>query len=321
MTAKLIDLADAEAAEREAALVVDTIGEFLGYEFPPRQWVMEPIIPQQGLTMCFSWRGTGKTYVSLGIAYAVAAGGKFLRWSAPVPRKTLFIDGEMTGTMMQQRLREIALGSKAEAAEDALHVLTPDRQTLGIMPNLSTDGGRATVEAYIKRHNIKFVVIDNISALYGAAKDNDAESWMPMQGWLRHLRFEGVSVLLVHHTGKGGEQRGTSSREDILDVSIKLKRPSDYQTSDGCRFEVHFEKTRGIFGTDAEPFEAKLVIIDGAATWTMKGVKENINDQIAELTDLGMKPAEIAAELQCHRATVYRAVKRGKSGGDDSEKG
>jgi Mrp family chromosome partitioning ATPase len=138
MTAKLIDLADAEAAEREVALVVDTIGEFLGHEFPPRQWVMEPIIPQHGLTMCFSWRGTGKTYVSLGIAYAVAAGGKFLRWSAPVPRKTLFIDGEMTGTMMQQRLREIALGSKAEAAEDALHVLTPDRQTLGIMPNLST---------------------------------------------------------------------------------------------------------------------------------------------------------------------------------------
>jgi putative DNA primase/helicase len=35
-------------------------------------------------------------------------------------------------------------------------------------------------------------------------------------------------LLIVHHTGKGGEQRGTSRREDVLDTSISLRRPADY---------------------------------------------------------------------------------------------
>lgn len=305
--------------QTSAPLVADTLGDFLRVEFPPRQWVMEPIIPEQGLTMIYSWRGIGKTYVALGIAYAVASGGRFLKWNAPQPRRTLYLDGEMAGTMMQQRLRETAMGSEAEAAEDALRVITPDRQQLGIMPNLSTEEGRSQIEAYIDREEIKFLIIDNISALYGAAKDNEAESWLPMQSWLRRLRFKGVAVLLVHHTGKGGAQRGTSSREDILDLSISLKRPGDYHTTDGCRFEAHFEKNRSTCGDATEPFEAKLEIRDGAATWTTKSVKENIERQIAEMHDLGMKPAEIATELGCHRSTVYRALKRTKAEADDGD--
>jgi KaiC/GvpD/RAD55 family RecA-like ATPase/DNA-binding CsgD family transcriptional regulator len=306
--------------EPKAPLVVDTLGGFLRVEFPPREWVVEPIIPEQGLTMTHSWRGIGKTYFALGIAYAVASGGRFLKWRAPKSRRALYLDGEMAGTMMQQRLREIVMGSEAEAAEDTLRVITPDRQPFGMMPNLSTEEGRSLIEAYIDAEEIKFLVIDNISALYGAAKDNDAESWIPMQGWLRRLRFKGVAVLLVHHTGKGGAQRGTSSREDILDVSISLTRPGDYQATDGCRFEVHFEKTRGIYGDATEPFEAKLEIRDCAATWTMKSVKENTEKQIAEMADLGMKAAEIATELGCHRATVYRALKRIKGEDADTDK-
>ena len=306
--------------QTSASLVADTLGDFLRVEFPPRQWVMEPIIPEQGLTMTYSWRGIGKTYFALGVAYAVASGGQFLKWKAPKPRRTLYLDGEMAGTMMQQRLREIALGSEAEAAEDALHIITPDRQPLGIMPNLSTEEGRTQVETYIDREEIRFLVIDNISACYGAAKDNDAESWLPMQSWLLGLRFKGVAVLLIHHTGKGGQQRGTSSREDILDLSIGLRRPGDYQATDGCRFEAHFEKTRGIYGNAIEPFEAKLDIREGAAVWTMKNVKENIERQIAEMASLGMKKAEIATELGCHRSTVYRALERTKTeAGDDEE--
>ena len=44
-----------------------------------------------------------------------------------------------------------------------------------------------------------------------------------------------------------------------------LKRPIDYDASQGARFEVHFTKSRGFFGEDAAPFEARL--IDGR--WDM----------------------------------------------------
>ena len=40
--------------------------------------------------------------------------------------------------------------------------------------------------------------------------------------------------------------------------------------SQGACFEVHFEKSRGIYGADVEPFEAKLE--DGV--WTTKSIRK-----------------------------------------------
>ena len=51
---------------------------------------------------------------------------------------------------------------------------------------------------------------------------------MPVQEWILQLRRRGISVLIVHHAGKGGDQRGTSAKEDVLDTVIKLSRPDDY---------------------------------------------------------------------------------------------
>jgi hypothetical protein len=52
-----------------------------------------------------------------------------------------------------------------------------------------------------------------------AAKENDADSWTPMQNWLLAQRRAGKSVLVIHHSGKSGAQRGTSRREDTLDTA------------------------------------------------------------------------------------------------------
>ena len=57
---------------------------------------------------------------------------------------------------------------------------------------------------------------------------------------------------------KGGGQRGTSRKEDILNTVISLRKPPDYSPAQGARFEVHYEKARGFYGKDAEPFEAWL---------------------------------------------------------------
>jgi hypothetical protein len=68
-------------------------------------------------------------------------------------------------------------------------------------------------------------------------------------------RSAGRSVLLVHHAGKGGGQRGTSRKEDTLDSVISSSRPPGYWASEGARFELRFTKSRGFWGDDAEPFE------------------------------------------------------------------
>jgi hypothetical protein len=53
--------------------------------------------------MLYSKRGVGKTFIALSIAYAVASGGKCLRWESPKPRRVLLIDGEMPLETLQSR--------------------------------------------------------------------------------------------------------------------------------------------------------------------------------------------------------------------------
>ena len=76
-------------------------------------------------------------------------------------------------------------------------------------------------------------------------------------GCLR-LRRKGVAVLLIHHAGVNGRQRGTSRREDALDTVIALRRPADYSPEQGARFEVHIEKARTLVGEGPSPFEAAV---------------------------------------------------------------
>ena len=154
------------------------------------------------------------------------------------------------------------------------------------------------------------LVLDNLSSLTAVIRDNDAESWNPIQEWLLRLRRRGISVLIVHHAGKGGEQRGTSRREDVLDTSISLRRPSDYATPEGARFEVHFEKARGIHGNKAKPFEARLEVRDGEAFWTVREIEDVNLARVAALLDDGLSVREIAEETGIPKSTVHRLKKQ-----------
>ena len=131
-----------------------------------------------------------------------------------------------------------------------------------------------------------------------------------MQAWALAQRRAGRSVLFVHHAGKGGEQRGTSKREDVMDTVIKLALPSDYSPVDGARFTVSFTKSRGMFGDDAEPFEAAYR--DGL--WSTKSLDDVRTAQILELHAEGLNQRDIAKEVDCSPATVNRVIKRSKLG-------
>ena len=123
-------------------------------------------------------------------------------------------------------------------------------------------------------------------------------------------RRAGKTIVLIHHTGKGGAQRGSSKREDILDVVINLRRPKDYMPEQGARFELHFEKTRGISGKQVRPLEINVEEKDGVLLWTHKELESAILDQIKELLKLGLKDNDIWHELEIGRATYYRYKKK-----------
>jgi hypothetical protein len=187
------------------------------------------------------------------------------------------------------------------------------------MPDLSTVDGQRAVDALVKE-DTRLIIVDNLSSLLRTGVENDAESWLPLQTWALRHRSVGRSVLFIHHAGKGGAQRGTSRREDVLDTVIAIRRPSDYRPDEGARFEVHIEKGRSLFGKDAAPFEALLAAdAHGNPAWSTRDLEANQAKQISELAELGMKAGEIAQELGISRATVFRRLKKPGAGNSGKE--
>ena len=287
------------------------IGEVLARDFPPKEPLLFPWLRKQDLAMVFAERGFGKTHFCLTLAYAVASGGKFLKWEAPKPRRVLYIDGEMPGAAIKDRLAALSQSDGPKPPEGYFRIITPDVQQFAL-PDLATLEGQAALGPLLD--DAELIVLDNLSALMRAGVENEGESWIPMATWALAQRREGRAVLFVHHGGKNGTQRGTSRREDLLDVSVCLKRPSDYRPEQGARFDIQFTKYRGLFGQDVQSIEATLSSNQSnGVVWTWRSADGATGERVAELKALGMKPGEIAAELGVHRSTVYRAL--GKSEG------
>jgi putative DNA primase/helicase len=301
---------DRRATEDEPAwpsLKPYDIADFLALEIPPREMILAPIIPEKGTAMLYAARGNGKTHVAHGIALAAATGGKFLRWVAPKPRRVLIIDGEMPASELQRRLGGILWSAPVRPEASMLNLLAADLIEGGI-GNLADPKVQAALDPWLTGKEL--LILDNLSCLTSVIKDNDAESWGPIQEWLLRLRRRGISVLIVHHAGKGGGQRGTSRREDILDTSISLRRPADYVAPEGARFEVHIEKGRGIHGKDAEPFEARLETRDGLCEWTIRELEDAKLARVLAFHDDGLSYREIGDQTGIPKSTVERMIKK-----------
>jgi bifunctional DNA primase/polymerase-like protein/AAA domain-containing protein/primase-like protein len=307
------DDSDAASVQAEPIKALNA-RELLELEVAPRDYILEPVLRTRETGMIWAWRGTGKTYASMAIAYAIASGGQILKWKAPKPRRVVYIDGEMPVETLKERLASIVNGANEEPPDDDyLRIVTADLQDLSL-PNLATPEGQAAFEPHIKDAEVIF--LDSISTLcWGGRGENDSDSWLPLQQWALRLRREGKTVIFIHHAGKGGTQRGTSRREDVLDISIHLSQPSDYQPDQGARFEVHFLKTRGILGDAAKPFEATLIVRDGKAEWQVKDLADVMLQRAAELFNDGVTVRDVAEELKISKSSAQRLRNRAEAAG------
>lgn len=177
------------------------------------------------------------------------------------------------------------------------------------MPDLATHEGQEIIEKYIMPQT-KLIIIDNLSCLVrSGGRENDAESWVKISDWALKKRAEGKAIIFIHHSGKDGKQRGTSKREDILDTVITLKHPMDYDPSEGAKFEVHFEKSRHLYGENVKPFMAKLTYNNDKYEWIIQSISTSNKRRIFQLHEEGLGNSEIANIIGISRQAVHKQLK------------
>lgn len=256
--------------------------------------------------MVYAERGIGKTWTALNIAHAVAGGGDFLRWGATRHGRVVYIDGEMPAGVLKDRYATVVSNAPFDAPEANFRLVAADLQVDGL-PDLADAASQRFYDTVIADADL--IVVDNLSTVCRSVRENEADSWGPVQSWCLRQRAAGKSVLLIHHAGKSGGQRGTSKKEDVLDSVVSLRRPFDYDASQGARFEVHFTKSRGFWGEDAEPFEARLA--DGQ--WLVSPIAaDNSAETIRKLKASGMTIREIAERVGMSKSSVERKLNGGE---------
>jgi 5S rRNA maturation endonuclease (ribonuclease M5)/predicted XRE-type DNA-binding protein len=292
--------------------IIMSTKQFEELDVSGKQDLLSPWLKEDSINLISGWRGCGKTWCALGILDAVSRGGSFGPWKYMKSVPCLFLDGEMTISDVKERIENLRLSSNRE---NPLYVYSDAyANQLGLpKAHLAKESWRKKMKRILLTRKIKLWVIDNLASLASGLDENSKKDWDPINQWLLELRFAGIATIMLHHVNKDGGQRGTSAREDNLDISIMLKKPNDYTPEDGARFIVHFSKARvstsklNLIGD----IEFKLTLDEYENhIWTFKNVRQSAKIEVVKLIDEGLDQKTIAETLNVSKGYVSQLKKQ-----------
>lgn len=283
--------------------MVMTFGEFCSLELPKKETLLFPWLKEQSITLVSGWRGVGKTFFALGILDAISKGKPFGPWDCNKSVPTLFFDAEMPCSDTQER----GLGFYLHEGErkNPIKVHSEALANLHGLPraNLGSEAWRSKMKQILLTHHIKLWVIDNLASVTGGLDENLKKDYDPINQWILELRFTGIATMLLHHVGKEGQQRGTSAREDNLDVSIILKHPNDFVPEDGCRFITSFSKNR-VSHKDLKLLGDTEFRLDENYQWTWGNVRGEMKKEVLRLIGDGADVKSIIESLNITKGYI-----------------
>jgi len=247
---QLLQLAEAQIREitrtsSENPSVIVGFKSLLEMTLPELEYSIEPLLTTGGTGEIYGWRGSGKSLVSTQLALDLAAGRPTIfpgdggpAWPISRQYRVLYVYGEMHGSMIKSRARDLAEGCGYTIPDDEFFgTMCKDFQKAW-RPNISTPRNRKIVEERLLSGGYEGVIFDNISTLWPTSQENEGDRTAVLTEWFIDLNQHGIWVIYLHHSGKSGEQRGSSEKEDMLDFVLKLKTPQNYRRKEGLRVIV-----------------------------------------------------------------------------------
>lgn len=287
--------------------------EFLRVKLPPDVELLGRLILAGTIGLLYGLRGGGKSLLAMIIMYAIAGRKTVEPWGTGSGDTVCYLDGEMRAHGFRDRLVQLhAKNKKHDSIELALSNVRIISRNLfeDFLGTLDSVEGQESIEKMLPS-NVRLIVIDNLSAWTGKGAE-DINSWQIVKEWLIKLRLKGIAILLIHHAGKGGGQRGTSAHEDLMDYSIEVRPQHLEERPEATAFLVEHKKLRDQLPHLKTPYLFTVWQKDGAMEFTSVPVYEDSETQLHRILAMlkeGKNQTEIAAELGVHKSTVGRRLK------------
>jgi len=293
--------------------IILTTQDFHDLQFPRRAYFLYPWLAEQQIILISGERGIGKSFIGHGITWAISQGRNFGPWEFRGSGSILIIDGETAVNDLQERFEMMELNQGGVSSVYVYSDAWANQNGIA-RAHLVNEAWRERVKSIILARHIKILILDNLASLAYGLDENVKKDWDPINQWLIDLRFHGVSTIMEHHTGKAGGQRGTSAREDNIDISILLKRPGDYVPEDGCRFIVSFSKARVSHDALSLIGDTEFQLTQdesGKYAFKCKNVRKAVKKDVTRMLGEGIKPGAIVESLGVSKGYVSRIKKEG----------
>ncbi|MGW7610324.1 AAA family ATPase [Streptomyces sp. NPDC054766] len=278
--------------KRERPRTAWTADQLMAADFPDPKWAV-PGILAEGVSLLAGPPKVGKSWLSLGLALAVAAGGQAFD-SVPVDGgPVLYLALEDTPRRLQTRMGKLLGGQQAPAGLTLVTECPPFPQ-----------GGTEAIAQWLDRNpDARLVVIDVFAKMRGQAPQGvsayDAD--YVSVGYAKRLADHyGIAVVLVHHVRKAGsddfltEVSGTNGIAGAADATLVLKRARGQ--ADGILHVTGRDVDEAEYALSFQPASGAWHLLDGPVSdHTVGDTRAAILRHVR--SHPGVKPKDIADAL------------------------
>ena len=292
-------------------------------EYPPVEYLMEPIINTRSFNQTFGWYESGKTVFGIALSMHMSSGHDFLGWKCNQKIPTAYLESELPGATLQNIRKTVRLDwldKNKEYNADWTFMLNQDDlinagfkygfKSIAVAKEHGKKAaedygrrGREFIESWLNKIEQKtgvkpFYFLDNMTRL-ATIDENKQTDWNPFLNWGTDLKHKGFSGMFVHHANKGKENKGSSGSSAIgrlLDTSIKLEGLDreyrfDIPGRKNLQSSIEFDKSRGFGGSEWS--KKRIITMDENGTWKHYPYLKQVSFEILKLHKQGLTQQQI----------------------------
>lgn len=178
------------------------------WKIPPPKWIIEGKVQEHGFNVVFGPSGAGKTFLSIGYAFEIAQN-----------KRVMYVAGEGISGLYARGM------AWCQHNGGQSNNVTMILGTVAIMDDIEFEAFRQTVA----HHKPEVLFVDTLARSMVGTDENSGKDMMIFVDRLNELQREfGLTVVVIHHTNKGGlVERGSGALRAAADNMILVTMIDD----------------------------------------------------------------------------------------------
>lgn len=231
-----------------------SLDELLAKDFPPTEWIVDGLIPEQAIVLLSAHPASFKTWLALDLSLKVATGEKFLNRFNTNKTGVLIMDAESGDRQLQKHFKILGASSDLPIYYQICNRKRVDK--------------RFAADLLVKclEKNIKLVIFDSLTRFHDA-NENDSREMSGVFESFTTLKNHGITCLIICHSRKNGV--GDLNRQsNCRSQAESIRGSSDILAACDMHFSINrkdnsnvitITQTKSRFDVEINPFAIRFI--------------------------------------------------------------